>query len=120
MGLLSMNEDSEHSRPAGASDAIERVLAAEAEANERVAECRRNAIRILEEARDKARRIERREEDRVSWVHAISDQSVDRAIEEIKGRASEFQTEPELDEESRARLDEVAEQLAAELTGAQA
>ena len=94
--------------------AFNRVLAAEAEAREQVAECRRQAAAILAAAEEQARRITSRADRRVRRAHRIADAGVERALAELHAATVEAVPEnPERD--ALARLDRAIDDLVSEI-----
>lgn len=75
MGMQTDNDDSDR-----VDAAFNRVLAAEAEARQRVEECRRETSTILAAAEARARRITRRTDQRVQLAHRLADAQVAQAL----------------------------------------
>jgi len=114
---------------ASVDESINRVLTAERVARDAVAECRRQALIILEDAREQARRIEMRAEGRISAVSALADFSIRRkrspnrstarrrATSGSMWKAAVFTEQPDLPDEQLTRLDTVIDHLTGELMG---
>lgn len=103
---------------AGVSDSVDQVmnqvLAAEREARDAVERCRAEAVRILDAAEDGARRIAQRTERRIKLAHRIADQSLERALRELRDPRSG--TEPEMPKAVvRALRDWALDDLVAEI-----
>ena len=94
--------------------AFNRVLAAEAQARERVAQCRGEAAAIVSDATARARRIEEATDRRMGLAHQIADQGVERAMVQLQGEARALEravaAEPE-------RLERIVQTLADEILG---
>jgi vacuolar-type H+-ATPase subunit H len=102
-------------------EAITRVLRREQDANDAVAECRRQAQAAVDEARARARRILDRAEDRAEALQRHCDAAVAVAIAELhSGEAAESgATAPERANDAAApeRVDMLVRRLAAEILG---
>lgn len=97
--------------------AFNRILAAEAEAREAVADCRSQAARLLGEAEAQARRIGDRTDRRLKLVHGIADRAVSRALAELPPLTDGLAADS-LDASTRQRLRATIVQLADEIIGA--
>lgn len=93
--------------------AINRVLQAEAEAREAVAQCRERAESILAQADTECREITRRAEARLQLTQRIADRGIARALDELRAPL----TSPQASRPQAAdvRIDEVAAVLSREL-----
>jgi vacuolar-type H+-ATPase subunit H len=92
------------------------ILAAEQQAREAVEQCRAKAARIVAEAEERARRIANRAEARIRLTHRIADQSVERALRELRStESSRVPATPEGD--AREVLDKAVEALVDEMLG---
>jgi 3-deoxy-D-arabino-heptulosonate 7-phosphate (DAHP) synthase len=102
-----------------ATDAINRVLVAERDANRSVTAAGEKAAEGLEAARQRAAHILRHADNRITLIHQRCSQGVARAIDrqvlEHHRRLAELSQRLELDD---ARIDAVVADLAAALTGA--
>jgi len=103
---------------ASVDEAINRVLKAEMVARDAVAECRRQALVVLEEAREQARRIEMRAEGRIGAIGALADCSIRQKIAGIEAEAAALTDQPDLPDDQLKHLDRVIDDLIGELVGA--
>lgn len=103
---------------ASVDEAINRVLTAERGARVAVAECRRQALVVLEDAREQARRIEVRAEGRISAVSSLADCSIRQKIAGIEAEAAALTEQPDLSDDQLKHLDRVIDDLIGELLGA--
>jgi hypothetical protein len=93
--------------------AFNRVLSLEAEARERVEECRREAAAIIAAAEERAKSVSERADLRLRRAHAIADASVARALHELLAKAPEtngvdgLRSVPGLDESIDTLVDEI-------------
>lgn len=97
--------------------AIERVLAAEREANKAIEECRQQARSLASRARARSRRILERADERIGGLRARSDPTVNKTIAELEAQMHGLSGEPTLDDEQLARVERGVRILAAEITG---
>jgi hypothetical protein len=97
---------------------IARVLGAERDAGEAVAEARREADALEERARARARALAERTERRIRAVRAAYEARVSAEIAAIDAQAAAHDTSEPLSAEDAKRLDRALERLAAELAGA--
>ncbi len=102
---------------AAATAAMNRVLAAEREAEQAVADCERQAQALLQAAYARAQRIAGRADQRISLLRMRCGDRVSRQIEAMERdeRAAPQASSP--DYPDAARLAAIVEQLAAELSG---
>jgi regulator of protease activity HflC (stomatin/prohibitin superfamily) len=112
-----MTDNHADEQTAAASVAMNRVLEAENEAEQAVAECEREAQSLLQAGYARARRITARADERISLLRMRSIDRVTRQIDvmERAERAAQQGSSPE--HPQAARLDFVVEELVAELTG---
>jgi hypothetical protein len=97
-----------------ASDAMQRALAAEAEAREAIAGCQTQAEALREQARSDANRILERADQRVEWVHNHCARVLERRLAALEeGEPPTDDATPWADD---ATLSAAAEALAAALT----
>lgn len=97
--------------------AFNRVLAAEAQARERVEDCRREAAAIVSAAALRARAISDAADRRMGLVHRIADRGVERAVAELLGEARTRALDQRVAADPE-RLDRLVEVLADEILGA--
>jgi regulator of protease activity HflC (stomatin/prohibitin superfamily) len=93
--------------------AINRVLGAEAEARDAIADCRRQAEALLARAEADARRIAERAERRIRDAQAIADRGIARALAALRESAA---AEPGVGAPDAERLEATVARLARELT----
>lgn len=109
MGRQTQKEDADR-----VDDAFNRVLAAEAEARERVKDCESAAAAILSDAETRIRRIKNHADRRMLRVHQIADAQVTRVCAEMtKQQPSETPAAP--DTETLAKLDQAIAALIDEI-----
>jgi len=97
--------------------AIARVLAAEREAHEAVAQATRDADALNERARAEARALAERTERRIQAARAAYERRVIAEIAAIDALAASQDVQQPLSREDRQRLERALEMLARELTG---
>jgi hypothetical protein len=100
-----------------ASEAINRVLAAEQAAAAEIVECRRKALAILREGRARGRAIADRADRRINRVHLLSDAAIERALAEIAAETGKVSETPAITPQLAARLDVAIEELVGEILG---
>ncbi len=112
-----MTDNHTDEQTAAASVAMNRVLEAENEAEQAVAECEREAQALLQAGYARAQRITARADERISLLRMRSIDRVTRQIEvmERAERAAQQGSSPE--HPQAARLASVVEELVAELSG---
>ena len=112
-----MSNNRADEQTAAASAAMNRVLEAEHEAEEAVAECERRAQALLQAGYARAQRITARADERISLLRMRSIDHVTRRIEvmERAERAAQQGASPE--HPQAVRLASVIEELATELSG---
>lgn len=104
------------SRP-GPDEAIQRVLQAEQRVRERIAQCEREAARLLEAARERARRLEERTDARISALRTRCEQLAGERAAALRAQAQRIALAPVEAEIDAERLAAAIERLAARLTG---
>jgi vacuolar-type H+-ATPase subunit H len=97
--------------------AFNRVLAAEAEARERVEDCRREAAEIVSAGVLRARAISDATDRRMGLVHRIADRGVERSVAAILGEARARALDQTVAADPE-RLDRLVEAMADEILGA--
>jgi vacuolar-type H+-ATPase subunit H len=103
------------SPPAGADDAINRVLQAEHTAQAEITECRRQALAILREARARSRAVSDRADRRITRIHRLCDAALDRELARLATAARDLTAPPRLTPDLSARLDRALERLITEI-----
>ena len=93
--------------------AINRVLAAERDARDAVADCRRQARAMLAAAEEDARAVTGRAEGRIRAAHGIAERGIERALAELRGQVDDSVDPAPAPE----RLDALVAELARELAG---
>ena len=112
-----MTDNHADEQTAAASAAMNRVLEAEQEAEQAVAECERQAQALLQAGYARAQRIAGRTDERISLLRMRSSDRVTRQIE-LMQRAERAEQQSASPEHPQAtRLTAVVEALAAELSG---
>jgi len=110
MKSLKGNNDS------GAADAaINRVLEAEQTARQEIAQCRRQALKILSQARSRTRAIAQRADRRINRVHALSDTAIQQALKDIDIESRMLAGTPELTPDLAQQLDGAIDRLIGEI-----
>ncbi|MGF1614138.1 MAG: hypothetical protein ACFCVA_09565 [Gammaproteobacteria bacterium] len=104
-------------RPAAA---VERILAAEREANAAVERCRQAAEEVVQEGHKQARRILERADRRIARVHGIVDTAIERELACVGRERVGMSARPEIAEAERQAMARAAKVLMADLTGASA
>jgi hypothetical protein len=101
----------------GAEQAINRVLEAEQQARERIAQCEVQASQELDAVREQARRVDARTDARIGKLRTRCEQQVAGQVARLKASAAAVRVQP-LTEDARAlRLTDAVRSLAAKLTG---
>jgi hypothetical protein len=112
-----MTDNHADEQTAAASAAMNRVLEAEREAEQAVAECERQAQLLLQAGYARARRIAGRTDERISLLRMRSSDRVTRRIE-VMERAERAAQQGAFPEPAQAdHLAAIVEELAAELSG---
>ena len=111
-----MSSEADRPPQSTAAASMERVLRAERGVEESVAECHREAERMLEKARDHARHITHRTDRRISALHARCSASIEAQIETMRRDAAAAERRKALRERDRDCLSLAVERLAAKLT----
>lgn len=99
----------------GADAAINRVLAAEQAAKREIAECRRKALVILRQARSNSRAVANRTDRRINRIHALSDATINRSLEDIAIEARMLSDTPEMTNTLSDKLDGAIARLIEEI-----
>ena len=102
---------------AAASAAMNRVLEAEREAEQAVAECERQAQMLLQAGYARAQRISARVDERISMLRMRNIDRVSRQIEVMERAERTAQQESSPEYPQAARLDSIVAELVAELSG---
>ena len=97
--------------------AINEVLEAEKNNLERIADCKEQAEKIIEEGRLKARSIVKRGDERISSLHARADLYIERRIAELKQEMASLSSHTEIDDDDREKLQRAVSLLTDELVG---
>ena len=103
------------SESSSADTAINRVLEAEQSAQREVAQCRVQALEVLQESRARARAVAERADQRINRVHAICDAAIHRALKDISIESQMLAGTPELTPELTQRLDDAIDRLIREI-----
>jgi regulator of protease activity HflC (stomatin/prohibitin superfamily) len=112
-----MTDNHADEQTAAASAAMNRVLEAEAEAEQAVAECERQAQRLLQTGYARAQRIAARTDERISLLRMRCIDRVTRKIEVMERAERAAQQDASPEHPQAARLDAIVEELAAGLSG---
>jgi vacuolar-type H+-ATPase subunit H len=112
-----MNRPGPETPPTPVEAALGEVLAAEGEAREAIAECRRRAEALTDAGRARARHIRARTEERIATLRGQADRSVKHRVAALGEETRALTTALVIDDAQRARLDRAIAALAAELTG---
>ena len=98
-----------------ADAAINRVLEAEQDAQQEIAQCRVQALRVLREARTRARAVAQRADLRINRIHALCDAAIHRTLADISIESQMLAGPPELTPELAQRLDQAINRLIREI-----
>ena len=104
------------SGPISVSQAMDRVLAAEGEAQEQIEACRADAEQILAAARDEARRIEDTTKQRISRIHVALHARTAAQIRSMRRKAARVSVAIDYEPTRSAAVAEAAHCLARRLT----
>ncbi|UCC15043.1 MAG: hypothetical protein JSW21_03585 [Gammaproteobacteria bacterium] len=108
--------DRSPARPMSVREAMDRVLAAEREAQGQIETCRSDAEQILSDARDRARRIKETTQRRISDVHAASHRQTAARIREMRREAAQLGAAIDYEPAQSKAVSEAAKHLARRLT----
>lgn len=97
-------------------EAMDRVLAAEREAQRQIESCRSDAEQILSDARDTARRIKETTQRRISDVHAASHRQTAARIREMRREAAQLSAAIDYEPAQSTAVSKAAQILARRLT----
>ena len=99
------------------NSSINRVLQAEVRSRGNIAECRKQALDIVESGRNQARRINLRVDERITAIHARADLSIENKLAELKQEMAALSGEVIFDEKERNRLQTAIESLVQDMVG---
>ncbi|MDH4031460.1 MAG: hypothetical protein OEU49_11475 [Chromatiales bacterium] len=108
--------DRSPARPMSVREAMDRVLAAEREAQAQIESCRTDAERIQSDARDRARRIKETTQRRISDVHAASHRQTAARIREMRREAARLRAAIDYEPAQSTAVRKAAQNLARRLT----
>jgi len=108
--------DRSPARPMSVREAMDRVLAAEREAQRQIESCRADAEGILSDARDRARRIKETTQRRISDVHAASHRQTAARIREMRRETAQLGAAIDYEPAQSTAVSKAAQNLARRLT----
>lgn len=108
--------DRSTARPVSVREAMNRVLAAERDAQGQLDACRQETERILSEARETARRIRETMQRRIRRIHKAAHHETAERIWQMRHEAAAAKAAIEDDPRQSAAVEAAAEQLALRLT----
>jgi hypothetical protein len=107
----------DQSGESGAEQAINRVLEAEQQARERVAQCEVQAGKELDAVREQARRVDARTDARIGKLRTRCEQQVAAQVAQLKASAAAVRGRPPTEDARAPRLADAVRSLATKLTG---
>ncbi len=108
--------DRSSDRPMSVREAMDRVLAAEREAQEQLETCRKEADRIISAAREKARGIQETTHGRISRIHAASSRATAARIRNMRRETARKSAAIDYEPTQSEAVNHAARRLARRLT----
>lgn len=116
IGSAGKMADRSSKHPTSVRDAMDRVLAAEGEAQEELDACRKEADRIISAAREKARGIQETTRGRISRIHAASNRETAARIRSMRRETARKSAAIDYEPTQSEAVSRAARQLARRLT----
>lgn len=112
-----VGKDSSAAPSDSVEQAMNKVLQAEQEAEQAIADCEQDARRILQAAQQRAKHIADRTDERITRIQLLLAQKIKAHIDALERADRSAQLEPSLYDLGAAALSGVVDEVAAELTG---